>query len=361
MDWKQYFEKIIEPFNSLRQDTIGNIYEGKYKDYKIGFRYHEGCRNTSPWFDIYIRKDIKRRLIIKRKTKTEIFFSKIGIIKEIQIGEKSFDETFYIDSASIYWTRKYISNGMVRDMIKDLFSHEKLSVFEFSVNKDEIRLHFSLLNKNIREIDSSDIRTYIEKLIFLGENLPEMSFDYEKMVSMKRSPLPLIFIYGMTGTLLITGIVLLNLGISRYSLISSSLYWYSLFYSIPMSVFFYILMIPFVKGRTNSQNIAMLLLLLSFTAFIIGIMGLFVFANGYLDQSQISYNTSKIIDKTERISENSSRFYLKVTYWQAGRAAIQIKIPRNIYDNYNIGDIIAINTKKGHLGHEWIVELIQAE
>lgn len=83
-------------------------------------------------------------------------------------------------------------------------------------------------------------------------------------------------------------------------------------------------------------------------------MGWFVFTNGYSDSGDKARHITVVIGKKEKRIDKSREYY--ITYMnQDGSGKKTVKVPRMLYAKTLEGDLLAIETKPGRHGIEWVV------
>lgn len=352
---------LLGDFNVVRTKHPITTYEGDYGGEKVIFTHHPGSKNQAPYFTIALEIPVKSSLKIKKESKFEGFFKKIGLTREIQVGDREFDDRLFINSRSEKFARLYLSDTAKIEKIKELFNFKKYPVEFIEIKRGWILLNIKTGRDRLVKMEKKQVLEYLDILMDLKKNLPEVTAAYEDIFSNTSGRKIIHAIFAFVGLIDISGLVLLIIGISRYLLVSSDLYWNSFYYSVPLLLLFWLFVLPNIKGRSDSHIIFIIILFMSLFAFLIGTMGFFVFTNGYLDTSELTTFNSRIVDKYFVRGKDSTSYYIRIEYWGEQRDSVKISVPYSIYEEFNLWDRIKVDTRKGYWGYEWIASYSKTE
>ena len=87
-------------------------------------------------------------------------------------------------------------------------------------------------------------------------------------------------------------------------------------------------------------------------------IGAFFFANGYFDQSLPQAHWSSVVDKSiSHSSRGGDSYYLQVSDWLPNEPPMQVQVNAASYNSHQIGQPIALSTKSGFLGAQWLLQM----
>ena len=92
--------------------------------------------------------------------------------------------------------------------------------------------------------------------------------------------------------------------------------------------------------------------------FLISQLGLII--NGTFDSSTPIIHDTVVLDKdVKRSLKYGDQYYIYFTDWTDLNATVQFLMTESAYNSMEVGDEIQVETKKGYLGYEWIVNYLQ--
>lgn len=92
--------------------------------------------------------------------------------------------------------------------------------------------------------------------------------------------------------------------------------------------------------------------------FLVSQLGLII--NGAFDVSMPTIHNTVVFDKdVKRSLKYGDQYYIYFIDWTNLSATVQFHVPETRYNSTKIDDKIQVETKKGYLGYEWIVNYLQ--
>lgn len=348
---KQALENIAE---ALGTDKIssGYTYKGELDGLIYYYQYYAGSKNNPSYFHVWVNCDSSGEFSISTEGKFDQFFKKLGIAVEIQTGDESFDNDFYIHTDSIAFTTQYFMNYDKRVSVRNLFELGYNSV-EHDGNNMKVKLSPCSLEKLS---DIGFIENAVRKLNKLSLKLPSGTIEPIVMGApawkAKRN-----FLYCVTGLSLLIGFGAIIWGLSAFTPLDGfDIFLYGLEFAVPAFILFLVLSVIFLKGRSSSHKELMIVSFLALLGFPMVAFGGLTVLNGYLDQSNQQAHDVKTYSKRYSKSKNSTNYYVTVESWRPDRSDEEIKIKSSTYNRIKSGQsIIRIITQQGSFNYEWIV------
>ncbi|MCM8776631.1 MAG: hypothetical protein NC930_09855 [Candidatus Omnitrophica bacterium] len=331
----------------------GDNRKGTFEGIPYQSRYQGRTRHSASYFKLWIPCRSAGAFKISKENFVDRFFKNTGISVELQTGDMDFDQNFYVESDAVNFMRTYFADPAKREAVKTLFA---LGFNELRHDGKRLEVKQSPC-PSCPDWDQAFIKQLFSCLKVLGSG---MSDSYAMGDSETISPRKLErrLIFGIALVLLLTGIVALLYGDIRYHPFDGwSLFVFSLRYSIPAFVLFFIVAVYALKGQASSHKNLLSLFFLSLFAFPLASYGLLVVSNGYGDSGDLSVHTVGVIGKHIVHHKNSRSYYLTVQSWRPQSAWENFQVPSGVYYRASEGrSQIVVRTKPGILGFEWRVD-----
>ncbi len=358
---KFIIDDLLQPFNAVRRKGLQNIYDGDHNGHKLRILYFQGAKNQPPYLKVFYPIPFDKKVIIKKESSFESFAKRIGLTKELQTGDKSFDDKYFINTGSDEFARLFLSDRKKREQIDDILDNEGLKVSSIEMKKGEISINIPLARTRIDKLDRAQLERCAGLLHALTEDMPSGSAGFEMPGLEKSRKKTVVMLYASAIAIDAAGLFMLIYGLINYKLVDGSLFLDSFKYSLPLILLFWIFIIPLIKGRSDSHTIAIVLLAITIPGFILGTMGFLVFTNGYMDQSDVHYYNAVVQDKYITTNKNSKSYHITVNNWNNPEKHIKLSVSSSDYEDYDNGDSVNIRTKKGYWGYEWIISYNRAD
>lgn len=277
------------------------------------------------------------------------WYKSAGFGQEIQVGDKKFDEAFYIAAENHGIIDKLRADSQLRDSIL------KLHALGYTNFVSDGFGHLDMENPNASTVETDEFFATLEKIKNSLELVPSSSFMAEPfvfwVVAMELLFCGLLaYAYSLQITLITEGLPHLDLlDFALKGLIGSG---------ILISAWF-IFIWAFLRRSPRAP-----VLLFDFTlpycliALVAGIM-LFADLNHLLDQSPISVNQAVVIDKDAKSSGTTSRrsaaHYLSLEFTaNPDNLPARLMVPLWSYYKYSKGDGIEIRVRRGFFNSPYV-------
>jgi len=347
---------LVKKSKSTKNNKIkgikGNKGESEYKGIKYSYYHFKGSQNAPPFFQISIKLNFPGSFKIKKETKFDKFFKKIGVSTEIKTYDKEFDEKFYISTDNEKFTKLFFSKAENRQLITEIY---KNGFNKISFNGKKFKAKIVPLKRK-HSIDQSIINRIVKNLHLLTQNLPDIpkpSLTESKSWKSKR-----VIAFVLPLLICITGTVLLIIGLNKFPPLDNiKIILHSLKYSIPAIFIFLYISIRLLRGRSTSHNELIAVFLITFFGFPFAGAGATIFLNGWLDKSKPVKHKVQIIDKKINKSKNSVSYYAITQSWRDSFDTEKIKLTKKEYQIVSPGKSkMIVKTKSGKLNFEWIMD-----
>ncbi|TBR17867.1 hypothetical protein EPO66_01945 [bacterium] len=131
-------------------------YKGEYKGLKVIVELIPRGKNSPSYLNIYLFKEHLFKLrIYKENTLTDLG-KKIGLLKEIKVGDESFDNEFMLTTDNPDMAKSYLYNQNLKNNIRELFARGFTSVSinyrRILISKPNYNLETDLDPKNVMDV-----------------------------------------------------------------------------------------------------------------------------------------------------------------------------------------------------------------
>lgn len=322
-----------------------------YKGHSYEYHYFSGAKNSPSFLSISLNTSNLGKFVIRKESKFDVFFKNIGLTKEIQTGDKDFDDKFYITTDNAGFTKNYLNNKAVLQAIKAIY---ETGFKHIEVNKNKILAKKSPCSKKDK-VEDKTIETIVENLLVIQKNAPE-TVEWE--AGNQAWKLKRIILFAVLGLLFILSMIFLIAGLATYPVLDAGkLFLFSLKYSIILWLVSCWISIKLLKGRASSHIEFLIAAGVFLFSYLLGAFGMTSYLNGKLDNSVPYEYQQLVIDKKIETSKNSKTYYAIVNSWREDRETEKIKVGKSHYDKINSGEtLLLISTKPGAFGFEWITD-----
>ncbi len=315
-------------------------------------RYHPGGKNTPPSLTVSIPVHSRVKFEIQRERAWDGWSKRLGISEEVQIGDPEFDRRFYLYAFDQNFITGYLGDPKRRHAVEKIFG----SGFSRIRNTGK---HIEICLKPYSRDRWARHEEWIEDaagtLADLAQGLCEIqtsgSEEAERAWAFRRN----IF-YAIAIASCVFGFFLFLWTAERYQpLQMGRLFMYSLRFSIPAAGFFIVAALRLLKGTSYSHRHLGPLILFSAVGFVVFGIGAVLFLNGHRDLSLPLAHITHAGQKWTSHSKSRTHYHISFPSWLNTGDAVQLKIPRTVYDQITPGRTrVRVHAKKGNLGFEWI-------
>jgi hypothetical protein len=327
--------------------------EGTYEGTIYRYKHFRGTDKAPPYFSIMIPCTSSGAFTITPETKFDRFFKKLGICVEIETYDPGFDDTFYINTNTIPFTRSFLEKSENRRGIQALFD---LGFNYLKHDGQTLTLTWRKFPRRT-QMEVETMEKAVAHLVEQGRSLAKIAtFETPEPSTWK---LKRLFAFAFPILLAVTGIAAMIIGLSKYKpLDPGKVFVDSLKFSLPLLVLFIWFSIRLLKGRSSSHRELIAVFFIALFAFPLAGFGYRGFLNGALDDSPPAVHQVIVLNKYYKRSKNKYSYYAVVNSWRKPESEEKLRVSKSFYNYLQPGSsTITITTKPGKFGFEWIVEL----
>lgn len=323
--------------------------EDSYEGVPYYYLHDKGTDKKPPEYRIMFPCTTPGNFIIRRETKSDRFFKKLGISVEMATHDPTFDDTFYIDSKTVPFTRDFLEKPENREAVRTLFS--------FGFTSLEHNGAFIVLTwKNFprgQQIEAAAREKVAEQMAILNRGLMKIP-SYKTGFTAARFKQFLVF--GITGLVSITGIIAFITGRNHYTPLDMwQVFFKSLSVSVPLFFLFILVSLFLLRGRSSSHRELISVFLITLFTFPMAGFGYGVFFNGALDKDPPTPYQVLVLGKHKSGGKNTA-YYAEVESWRENENTELVGISRQLYQQLEPrSSKIIITTKPGKFGFEYII------
>lgn len=315
------------------------------------YKHFRGTDKAPPYFSITIPCESSGAFKIKRESKFDRFFKRMGVTVEIETHDPEFDNTFYIITDTIPFTRYFLERSENRKTIQALF---ELGFNHLKHDGKSIVLTWNNYpRRQLMPVETVELA--VAQLAAPVDNLPKITtYDARESSAWKYKRL---FAFVFSSLLGITGLVTLIMGTSSYDPLDFGKVWlFSFKYSLPLFVVFIWIALQLLKGRSSSHSELIIVFIISLFAFPLAGVGYSTYLNGFLDKSPPVEHEVLVTRKYTSKSKNSTNYHMVTETWREGEKEEKFGASRRFYHSIQPYETkLIITTKPGKFGFEWVV------
>jgi hypothetical protein len=315
--------------------------------------YNPGGKNVPSSYTIKIACPSSGIFSISRESGFDRFFKSLGVTREIQTGDKDFDQEFFINTNAIEFTSAFFMNPEKCLTVKSI-----LELGFTKVEHDGKTMAAICSPVKFEEpLDQTVIQKIVSFLTQLSENINdhpgEGIYQASKNWKIKR-----IVAFSIPILLCIVGVPTFFLGFFEYTPLDKwELFLKTLKFSVPSFLFFLIMALKLIKGRSSSHRELIVVLVLALVAFPGAGMGLGTFLNGWLDQSGATSYVVPVLEKYTTSTKNGKNYHLVLKSWRSSRYSESLRVSSSEYMRVKPNRTeMKVVTKPGYYWFEWIVD-----
>jgi len=140
-------------------------FKGEYQGLKFSIALLPAGRNTPPYLDITFANSSSFTLSISRESIFGFLGKNLGVIREVEINDKIFDDDFLIRSNKRDEASAYLSSANVKNAIIELFS---MGFTRFKITGKNILIHKPNYILE-RDLNPQNIISILQKLAILAK------------------------------------------------------------------------------------------------------------------------------------------------------------------------------------------------
>ncbi len=301
------------------------------------------------------------RMTIRKRGLLDRLGGGIGLLNQIRSGFPDFDKRFMVNSSDPSMAARYLSDSGKVKKISELLS---IMPGTLTFEPNYVSIHYIIHRQSGIEIESFTSKNLSKIISLLAgfQNIADTDIDQVPHVPPIPQPpydrrVMMIFMMLFTFSTMasVMGMVMV---MHHYRPLSSA---------AMMAAGMRFAMAPAIIGTTGLMGAAYfalrgkneahkLFLMISITipiALFLAIIIYFMFTNGSMDQSPGQVHTAMVVEKSIRKGKNTS-YTLIVQSWRDDDKRIRLKVSPDMYEDIKANDMVALTTKPGYRGFEWI-------
>lgn len=264
----------------------------------------------------------------------------LSLNREVQLGDEAFDAAVYIHSTekSDERVRELFASDTLRAAVRELLGHGYR--VQFSSNGVEAYQTQYALN----QVGETGALQALGVLARIASEAPrfEASTLSAEPTSANRRTLAVVF-----GSLIFGLALGAGMGIGHDHLLNPDDGGKAIFLASLLWVPFVLLMVPLVRGRSNSLSLLIVWAFVGLAVFPFGVGTSLLVANKALDTAPVEAHEVTILRMHLKQTD------LHTTSWRAGRAEERFVVRRAFFQTLQVGDRIVVRTHPGRLGWTW--------
>ncbi len=294
--------------------------------------------------DTALRTEDLGPIIVRRETSTDRFGKRLGINREIQIGDEAFDSAFYIETqvpASL--VKAALSNPDVRKAMRAI---DAANAAIFTLYDGAALLTVRLVSPGESSLTPGALRTLFESIAALAAILPHDA-PAPRAGSRTRAALTALFV-----SLTVIPLALAFAVIGKYTTFGSDAQIRGALVGLVVSIAILALVTLGVRGRSDALRIV------GFTAMALWFGGVGTgilvvpWLNGVLDHARGIVRETTVVQRYEQRGK-STLYYVVLAGWRPAQGTVRLNVTPREYHWYSEGTRVHLTTHPGAFGWEW--------
>jgi hypothetical protein len=285
-------------------------------------------------------------VLFRVENRTDRLGKWLGINREFHSGDAEFDAAVYIETGI---SDRALSAILAADNLRTavmLILRSGADKLELDANG----LRLSLSGKALQLLDEARAAEYADALCLARRHLPRYAVG--NLPPARKSPgLALVL---ASALMFVVGFFGLVLTIDLWGPLDGMPYavgclggWAVLPFCVPLGA-------RRMRGYPDSfRNLIILTCLLFFALPLLGI-DVVIASNGILDRSPSAYHPTRVLRKDTYRRKFHTTYFLEVSSWRPGRAAVLLKVAPGFYEAHPRGSQVTVTTRNGYWGWEWL-------
>jgi len=347
------FILLLSRKNQLKKHIFGKqghqkSGEGVLEGVSYYYRYYPGSRNSPSYFKVAVNYASQGKFTLMKENGFDRFAKKIGLSLELETGDSSFDNKYFISSDYNDFIRNIFGSRQARTAVNALFEIGYNKLTYDRANLTALLTPFS----TDKTFDQEAIENTVKQLLIIREQI-QRSGEINT-AEVKKHDFRRILVFGSMAVIEISGIIALIAGVTNFNPLDDfSVLSDSLKYSLPVLLVFVWLSFQLLKGYSSSHNDFLAVLIFCLFGFPISGWGFETFYNGKYDTSLSTFHEVYIIEKTYSSSKNGKTYYAVTESWRKNGQE-KIKISWQEYESISEKNMMRVETGAGKMGFEWL-------
>lgn len=338
--------------DSLGAVKSGRVYAGMRDNVPFNFTYFPGAKNSPPRLTFRVDCASEGKFKVARETAFDRWGKRWGITREIQTGDATFDQSYFLQSDTPAFAASFFGDARKRDAVQAVF---QMGASEVSHDGKTMSAAWVGLKVNA-DTNARPYGAVLPHLMGLTRELPYPGFGIGMAAegSSWRVNRVLAFVLAILAGA--AGGLLLIHGYNTYEPLDPfGVFLDSLKYSLVAYLLFAYGALMLLRGRSSSHRELMGVWVLGLFCFLLAGVGGEITLNGRLDDAAPMVHRTPVIKKYTTKNKNTVTHHVNVQSWRPGETDESLKVDRYTYDRITPGKTVAtITTRPGKFGFEWI-------
>ncbi len=330
-------------FNSGAMDVDGRA---------VRVVYTPRGKNTPSRLTVALKGDFFAHAVFRSETQEDRFSKDIGLNREVQLYDPSFDGAVYVECEDEAFVRQLLGARDAKERVGRI-----LRTFTwFEIDGRECRL--------VKTPCHDDAGFGQEAMIEAVRAMVALSADIPRPAPGQATATPVTdecrrttgFFVVLAGVVVAGGIALMIWGLTAFQpLFPGKVFTASCYASVVVAGVFLVYIFNQYKGLSNAARYFTLTACLGVAGIVLTCWGGLMVLNGGQDVSDLVMHQVSVVSKHVSRSKNTTRYHVTVGSWGAGFATYSFSVLKSTYDRIRPGDPCVIGTRAGLFNHEWVV------
>jgi|GEM_PF-1882242 len=318
---------------------------------QVIFHYQPSSRNSPSLLRLTLTGNFFAHAVFHSETSTDRLAKNIGLNREIQVNDPTFDQEVYIECEDQSFIDRLFNEPDTRELVRNLlknFSRLEIDGCRCMLVKTPC--------EDLAVVNSNEITAAALGMDQLAAQLPPSSAGEISATPLTDESRRLEQFFIVVAAVIFTaGLILVIWGFSSYEpLLKGRLFVTSLYVSIPLAgvAGFYVL--SQLKGLSTSARSFETFAVFATIGVVLCCLGGGVVLNGMMDISPSQAHQCVVIGKRITHSKNSTSYYVSTSSWSERVPYYEFSVSLSLYDLLANGDPCQVTTRAGYLGYEWV-------
>lgn len=330
----------------------GRMAVGEWAGLKYSCRYTPGGRSSPSSLSVWLDCPSSGAFAVRKESAFDRVGKGMGLTREVQTGDGEFDDLFFIESNREAFAVSFFGEAVRRQAVRFLF---RLGAARLRHNGKTMEAVWSPFAVRA-DTNPSFVNDAVSLLGILTKDLPAVP---PPVPGAGGSRAGIFWTFAVAVLSELVGVLALVIGLVRYEpLDPGRLMLRSLAYSLPLLAAFCVAAAWLLRGRSTSHVHYLIALLLALIGFPLAGAGVEMWLNGALDAAPPMQHAALAVEKYVSKSDDSLSYYVIVKSWRPGRETEKLGVDWPFYTKVEEGgSTLAVTTKPGRFGFEWLVSL----
>jgi hypothetical protein len=346
---------FFNPLKKMVQSLGGQVNkkgEGVFSvgDKSVSIKYIPGSRNRSPEFRISTAGLFGADVVIRRETKLDTFYMKIGLNREVPVFDQELADKFYFECDVPEFVEQLFANPDMKPLMLDV-----MGTFDFI----EITRNGCTLRKYpcgvVENISKDFITESAGKLLKFVSFIPQTFINPHPELAAFKVWRAVLYVIGTAA--IFSAFVFLIWASASFRVVDDPKAW-SLALAWFCAIFFAGMYLAFqiIKGFSTSARVFIYFLITFGIGSLLGLRYGGAVYNGIYDRSPLKKFEQVIVNKYTTTGKHSTYYHVDVSPWREGMKNWSFQVSRRTFDQVKVNQTLClVTTKAGRLGFEWVV------